>query len=284
MPALTRSFCSQPMVLKVGGALLDDTAAQSAFLDAVAVLHRSHPGRLVLVHGGGATIERHCAMAGLATVKKHGVRVTPAEHMPTIAGALCGGVNAPLVAALEARGVRACGLRLLDAGLAQCERVDPALGVGEVGQVVGGDATVTHTMLAAGCLPVIASIGATRDGALLNVNADDAAAAVARILMAGRLILLTDVSGVRGPDGSVAPTLDAARIDEWIQLGIITGGMIPKVRGALAAAEMSGAPVVIASWRDPSALATALAGQPVGTLVHGGAASRETPSTEEVFA
>lgn len=284
MPELTSQTGTQPMVLKVGGALLDDAAAQSAFLDAVAALHRSHPGRLVLVHGGGATIERHCAQANLATEKKHGIRVTPAEHMPTIAGALCGGVNAPLVAALEARGVRACGLRLLDAGLAQCERVDATLGVGEVGRVVGGDPTVTRTLLSAGCLPVIASVGATSDGALLNVNADDTAAAVAKILGAERLLLLTDVPGVRGGDGEVAATLDAARIDEWIRLGVISGGMIPKVRGALAAAEMSGTPVVIASWRDVSALARALAGQPVGTLVCGGAASRQTPHPEEVFA
>ncbi len=261
------SRVSRPLIVKTGGAVLDNVASLARMLDAVAEMHRAQPGSVVLVHGGGGAIERALTALGLTTTKRHGIRVTPPEHMSIIAGVLGGAVNAALVAGLLARGVRAQGMRLLDGGLARCERVDPSLGVGEVGRVVGGDPTTVRAMLASGALPVVASIGATTNGELLNVNADDAAAALVSILRARGLALLTDVAGVRGPDGTVVAELDAARIDEWISLGIIHGGMVPKVKGALAAANASGAPVTIASWQDADALAALAHGQAAGTTI-----------------
>ncbi len=258
---------SKPLVIKVGGAVLDDAASLARMLDAVAMMHRSRPGSVVLVHGGGAAIERALAALGMATTKRHGIRVTPSEQVPVIAGVLGGTVNARIVSGLLARGVTAQGMRLLDGGLARCDRVDPSLEVGEVGCVVGGNPTVVRSILASGALPVIASIGATASGDLLNVNADDAAAALVSVLGARGLALLTDVAGVRGPDGAVAAQLDAARIEEWIALGIIHGGMVPKVKGALAASAASGAPVTIASWQDADALAALAHGRSAGTTI-----------------
>ncbi|MDA0803585.1 MAG: acetylglutamate kinase [Planctomycetota bacterium] len=262
-----RSHPLQPIIIKVGGAVLDDATSLGRMLDAVAAMHRAQPGSVVLVHGGGAAIERALTALGMTTMKRHGIRVTPPEQMPVIAGVLGGTVNATLVSGLLMRGVNAQGMRLLDGALAACERVDPSLEVGEVGRVVGGDPTVVRAILAAGTLPVIASIGATRNGALLNVNADDAAAALVSVLGARGLALLTDVAGIRGPDGTVATSLDAAHIDEWISLGIIHGGMVPKVKGALAAAAASGAPVTIASWQDADALAALAQGHAAGTTI-----------------
>jgi len=239
----------RPWVIKVGGALLDDASARPALWDALRSVARSRP--LVVVHGGGTSVDRLLDALGRTGSRIDGLRVTPEHDMPIVAGVLGGEVNASLVTEMRARGVPALGLRLYDAGL-ECERItEPDLG--RVGRVSGGaDATLT-TLLGAGFTPVVASIGADADG-LLNVNADDAAIGVALALHAAGLALLTDVPGVLDADGALIPLIDTGTVESLIADGVVTGGMGPKVRAAASAAERLGAPAVVASWREPDAL------------------------------
>lgn len=263
-----------PIVIKVGGALLDDPQAVPALIDAVVAAHQralaQAPG-VVIVHGGGKAVDRQLERIGVQSERRDGIRITPPDQMDQIAGVLAGVMNTALVGHFTARGVPAVGLGLSD-GL--CCRVEVArdytFDPGRVGDVVGGDGRLLTHLIAGGFLPVMCSIGLDSQGGLLNVNADDAAAAVAGLLGASTLLLLTDVPGVRGPDGAIVASIDRAQADAWIADGTISGGMIVKVRGALDAAESAGASVgrvVIASWSDPAALRAILGGADAGTRV-----------------
>jgi len=191
--------------------------------------------------------------------------------MEQIAGVLAGCLNTTLVARLVAAGVGAVGLSLSDGFLTQCEpRSAPNFDLGRVGSVVGGSSSIVQVLLRGGFLPVICSIGSDAAGHLLNVNADDAATAIARIIRPRLLVFLTDVSGVRSPSGSTAKRLTSADAAAWISNGTISGGMIPKVRGALEAAQRSHTPVVIASWREANLLERLDRGEEVGTRVIAG--------------
>ena len=240
---------NRPWVVKVGGALLDDADARPALWDAFRTIARSRP--LVVVHGGGASVDRLLDALGRTAARVDGLRVTSDEDMPIVAGVLGGEVNASLVTEMRACGVPALGLRLYDAGL-ECERLTvPDLG--RVGRVIGGADATLFTLIGAGFIPVVASIGADSDG-LLNVNADDAAIGVALALHAAGLALLTDVPGVLDANGSLIPEIGTAAVESLITDGVVTGGMAPKVRAAASAAEQLGAPAVVASWREPAAL------------------------------
>lgn len=260
-----------PMLLKLGGALLDDADALDTTLRSVAAVHRSAPGSVVIVHGGGRAVDRQLARLSWTSEKRDGIRVTPPAHMEQIAGVLAGSVNTTLVARLIAGGAGAIGLSLTDGFLTHCEqRSAPDFDCGRVGSVVGGSPDIVHALLRAGFLPVICSIGADAAGHLLNVNADDAATALARIIRPRLLVFLTDVSGVRSPDGATAEHLSAQDAAAWISDGTISGGMIPKVHGALESAERSNTPVVIASWREANVLQRLERGEHVGTRVIAG--------------
>lgn len=257
-----------PFVIKLGGALMDSATALSAICRQIAAMHAARPGCMVVVHGGGKAVDRQLAALGMPTERREGIRITPHEQVLQISGVLSGQVNAQLVATMIAAGATSCGLRLSDAGLAPCTKAshlgfDP----GCVGTVTGGDPRGLHALLGAGVLPVISSIGTSASGELLNVNADDAAAAVASILGARGLVFLTDVPGVLDGNRAVIPELDAASIERLVADGTISGGMIPKVRGALDTAASTGVAVTIAGWADPSNLSNLLTGGVAGTRI-----------------
>ncbi len=208
----------------------------------------------MLVHGGGVLVDRHLARLDIVTERVEGIRVTPPEAVEEIVGVLAGRVNTRLVGLL-AQGVRAVGLSLGDGGLCACRKATRyAFDPGAVGEIIGGDPAVIRTLHGGGFLPIVSSIGIADDGGFLNINADDAAAAIAAIVEASELVLLTDVAGVLDRSGAVIAELDRERIESLIADGTITGGMTPKVRGALDAAERAGVPVTIASWRNPASV------------------------------
>lgn len=216
---------TRPVVIKLGGALLDEPHAHAAAFDALATCVRETPA--VLVHGGGKAVDRQLQQLGLVSEKREGIRLTPPEHMDQITGVLAGQMNARLVGLLLARGVKAVGLTLGDGFITAARTTTRyAFDVGRVGEVTGGDMALLHTLLKAGFVPVLSSIAIDAHGETLNVNADEAAAAIARLLPASRLALLTDVPGVKDATGSVMPKLDAARCQSMIDSGAITGGMI----------------------------------------------------------
>ena len=259
---------SAPFVIKLGGALMDSAPALDAVCRQVAGMHAMQPGSVVVVHGGGKAVDRQLAALGMPTERRDGIRITPPEQVLQISGVLSGQVNALLVGSMIAAGARACGLRLADAGLARCSRATHlGFDAGCVGTVTGGDPTALRALLACGVLPVISSIGTGESGELLNVNADDAAAAVASILGARGLVFLTDVPGVLDGTRALIPSLDAPGIERLITDGTISGGMIPKVRSALETAAATGVPVTIAGWADPASLTNLLTGGVAGTRI-----------------
>ena len=255
-------------VVKLGGALLDDSAALSATIDSICALHTARPGSVIVVHGGGSSVDRHLAKLGMPTEKRDGIRLTPPDQMIEISAVLSGRVNATIVAELLARGSSAVGLSLADGFLtSSITTTRYSFNPGRVGEVVSGDAKLVHTLLNAGFLPIISSVAVDAGGDLLNVNADDAAAAIARIVGATRLIFLTDVSGVLDQDGALISQITAPEVATLIEQGVIYGGMIPKINNALATATETGVCVVIAGWRDKNILARLADGESVGSTI-----------------
>lgn len=257
-----------PIVIKLGGAAVESPAGAGEVLRAMAGLCRAAPGRVVLVHGGGKAIDQHLSRLGIVSERREGLRVTGDAEIGEVVAVLAGRVNKTIVAALLAADVRAVGLSLGDGGLCAAERFAPGgVDLGWVGRVTGGDASLARALLAGGFVPVIAPCAFDEAGRMLNVNGDDAAAGVARVIGAELLVLLTDVAGVLDEQRRVIPRLDARGIDDLIARGVVTGGMVPKVRAALDAAQASGAATLIASWSDASVMGSLLTGAPKGTLV-----------------
>jgi acetylglutamate kinase len=261
-----------PIVVKVGGTLLDEPERHRATLDGIALLHANAQSRgsgVVLVHGGGVLVDRHLARLSITTERIEGIRVTPPDVVEEIVGVLAGRVNTRLVGLLTGSGARAVGLSLGDGGLCACRKATRyAFDPGAVGEITGGDPALVNTLLSAGFMPVVSSIGLDAHGGFLNINADDAAAALALVTHASELVLLTDVPGVLDANRRVIASLDERQIGALIADGTIAGGMIAKVRGALEAATKSGVPVTIASWKDPaSVLGDAAAGPATCTRI-----------------
>jgi acetylglutamate kinase len=262
-----------PLVVKIGGALLEQADQHLEAFTGIIALHRAHRaaggGGIILVHGGGAQVDKQLKLVGIETPRIEGIRVTTREAIDQVVGVLAGSAHMRLLGILQSQGARVVGLGLSDGGLCTCRHTTKFhFDAGEVGEITGGDGAVAHALLAAGFMPVVNSIGLSANGEPLNVNADEAACAIARVVGAAGIVLLTDVPGVLDASKRLIAELDAARIDELIANGTISGGMIPKVRNALDAAKQAGCPATIASWRDPAAIATGSTGTRVISRNH----------------
>ncbi|WP_298818732.1 acetylglutamate kinase [Chloroflexus sp.] len=219
-------------VIKVSGHELDDPA----FLTGIAAALRAMSQPVVLVHGGGKEINEAVLQAGLAVEFVDGLRVTSPEVMNIMQMVVCGTINKRIVTTFVNAGMRAIGLSGLDLGLLRCEPYRPnGRDLGRVGVVTAVDSEVLRHLLAAGWLPVIAPVAMGQaDGLSYNVNADMVAEAIAGALPGAELVFVSNVPGVF-IDGQIAPILTPAAVEAHIARGTITGGMIPKVRSALAA-------------------------------------------------
>lgn len=193
-----------PLVIKLGGAALSCSETLSQVFGAIAQYQKQAQRRIVIVHGGGYLVDDLMAKLQLETIKKEGLRVTPYEQIPVIAGALAGTANKMLQGQAIKDGLNAVGLSLADGGLCHIKELDPELGA--VGKATPGDSTVLQAILQTGALPIISSIGLTEQGQMMNVNADQAAVAVAGALDA-ELVLLSDVSGVLDGKGHLIKSL-----------------------------------------------------------------------------
>ncbi|MBX3376876.1 MAG: acetylglutamate kinase [Phycisphaeraceae bacterium] len=262
-----------PLIIKIGGAGVDDPLSQSPLWHALQQAHDILQGQLILIHGGGRAVDQHLDRLNIKTDRRDGLRITPSDLMPEITAVLAGRVNKALIAAIQTatRGSLPCvGLTLGDGfGSINCERIStPDLGqVGRISSTSPGTGRLFHTLLAARYLPVIATIGLDNHGQLLNINADDAASGIARIMHARNVILLTDVPGILDKSKSLIPQVDATAIDRLIADGTISGGMIPKAKAALAAAQAANIPTTIASWNNPDDLIRLARGHQIGTQV-----------------
>ncbi|WJV62639.1 acetylglutamate kinase [Pectobacteriaceae bacterium CE70] len=255
-----------PLIIKLGGVLLDSEEALERLFTALVQYRQQHQRPLVIVHGGGCLVDDLMKKLSLPTVKKNGLRVTPADQIDIITGALAGSANKTLLAWAKKHDINAVGLCLADGGSTEVTQLDEALGY--VGKVQAGSPMLLNTLLASGYLPIVSSIGITAQGDLMNVNADQAATAVAETLGAD-LILLSDVSGILDGKGQRIAEMTAQKAEQLITQGIITDGMIVKVNAALDAARTLGRPVDIASWRHADQLPALFNGEPIGTRIVG---------------
>jgi acetylglutamate kinase len=246
-------------VLKLGGELLEDAAAMRAM--AATVRHLTARERVAVVHGGGRAIDAELRLRGIEPKFADGLRVTDAAALESVVSVLAGRTNTAFVAALQAAGVRAVGLTGADAGIglsklapifttAAGERVD----LGLVGQPVDSPVTLLQDLMVLGYVPVIASIGATVDGALLNVNADTLAGHLAGALRADRLVIAGGTAGVLDDDGATIPALTLDDVDAMIASGTAHSGMVAKLASCRAAIAAGVDNVAIVAGRGGSDL------------------------------
>lgn len=231
-------------VIKVGGGEIEDAAWLDRF---AAGVEQARPA--VVVHGGGRRISAWQERLGLGVEMRDGIRITTPEVAELVQMVLCGPVRGTIVRALRAHGVEAVGVAGGD-GCLTVELSDPER-LGRVGRVTGVNRGALFRLLEAGFTPVLAPVSLGPDGMAVNVNADDAAAAVANALDAVELLFVSDVPGVmRGAErlASVAP----ADLHELIAGGVVQGGMVAKLKAALAASRAATRIGDIGMLTDPS--------------------------------
>lgn len=230
-----RDFNNKIVVVKYGGsAMLDKTLEESVIKDvALLKLVGMQP---VIVHGGGKEISRWIDKVGKETEFVDGLRKTDKETME-IAEMVLNRLNKYLVQMLESLGVKAVGISGKDGGLLQVDRKMPdGHDIGYVGDVKKVDSLILDTLLANDFIPVVAPVGLGEDGETYNINADDAACAIAAALGAEKLAFLTDVEGVYMNQGDKTSLISVMNLEEAHQLiadGTINGGMLPKVNNCI---------------------------------------------------
>lgn len=249
LPYLQR-YTGAIVVIKFGGHAMGDSDELASFARDI-VLMRQVGVNPVIVHGGGPMINEMLKRLDITSEFVRGKRVTDAATMEVVEMVLSGVVNKRIVQAINEEGGKAVGLSGKDAGMIRCVADDPELGlVGRPDQV---NPEVLHHLFTAGMIPVVAPLGYGEDGATFNINGDTVAGAIAAALKADRLLLLTDVSGVKDASGQVVTQLHPDQVRDLTDQGIIAGGMIPKTETALAAIEAGVRAVVILDGRAPNA-------------------------------
>ena len=249
LPYLQR-YSGAIVVIKLGGhAMISDEALETFARDVV--LMRQVGINPVIVHGGGPMINSMLDKLNIKSEFINGKRVTDPETMNVVEMVLSGSVNKKIVQAINNQDGRAVGLSGKDAKLIICKQETPDLGL--VGSPTHVNPEVIFTLFENDMIPVIAPLGAGNNGETLNINGDTVSGAIASALKADRLLLLTDVSGVQDKNGSIITELDSTQIKNWINEGIISGGMIPKTETALLALKGGVRGVVILDGRVPNA-------------------------------
>jgi len=249
LPYLQR-YTGAIVVIKFGGHAMGDDAAMGDFARDI-VLMRQVGVNPVIVHGGGPMINDLLAKLGVQSQFVRGKRVTDAATVEVVEMVLSGLVNKRIVQAINDQGGRAVGLSGKDARLIVCTPDDPELGF--VGKPTTVNPEVLHTLFSAGIIPVVAPIGTGLAGETYNINGDTAAGAIAAALKADRLLLLTDVEGVKDADGQVITDMRPDQVRALTEAGVISGGMIPKTETALDAIAGGVRAVVILDGRATNA-------------------------------
>ena len=270
-----RKFHGKTMVIKYGGNAMTDPALQAAFAEDV-VLLKLVGINPVVVHGGGPQIETALKRLGKKGEFIQGMRVTDAETMEVVEWVLAGEVQQDIVGLINQAGGKAVGLTGRDGGLIRARKLrmldqqDPSKehDVGQVGDIVGIDPAVVKALQDDQFIPVVSPIGFGEHNESYNINADVVAAKLATVLQAEKLLMLTNIPGVLDKQGALLPELTMKRIDELVADGTISGGMLPKIAGALDAAKSGVNAVHIIDGRVPHAmLLEILTEQAYGTMI-----------------
>ena len=270
-----RKFHGKTIVIKYGGNAMTDPQLQEDFAEDV-VLLKLVGMNPVVVHGGGPQIETALKRLGKEGKFIQGMRVTDDETMEVVEWVLAGEVQQDIVGLINAAGGKAVGLTGRDGGLIRAKKLklldlkDPSIehDVGNVGEIVAIDPSVVKALQDDAFIPVVSPIGFGEKNESYNINADVVAAKLATILKAEKLMMLTNISGVLNKEGKLLTELTARQIDELIADGTISGGMIPKIAGAIDAAKSGVNTVHIVDGRVPHAmLLEILTDQAYGTMI-----------------
>ena len=270
-----RRFHGKTIVIKYGGNAMTEPALQKAFAEDV-VLLKLVGINPVVVHGGGPQIEAALKRLGKEGRFVQGMRVTDEETMEVVEWVLAGEVQQDIVGLINAAGGKAVGLTGRDGGLIRARRLrlvdpkDPSVehDVGQVGDITAIDPSVVKALQDDAFIPVVSPIGFGEDNESYNINADVVAAKLATVLKAEKLMMLTNISGVLDKQGQLLTELTARRIDELVTDGTISGGMLPKIAGAIDAAKSGVNAVHIVDGRVPHAmLLEILTDQAYGTMI-----------------
>jgi acetylglutamate kinase len=252
-----RAFAGKTVVIKYGGNAQIDDALKAGFAEDV-VLMKYIGVNPVVVHGGGPQISDMMKRLGKEPRFVDGVRVTDRETMEIVEMVLGGVINKEIVELISRHGGRAVGLSGKDGRLITAKPLKPAgakrVDLGQVGDVESIDPQLLNGLTSNRYIPVIAPIGVDRKGRTYNINADLVAGAVSRALKAEKLLVLTDVTGIKDAKGRLIPTLSRKEIQRLIKAGTITSGMLPKVQACLTAVEGGVAKAHIIDGRVPHAL------------------------------
>jgi acetylglutamate kinase len=270
-----RKFHGKTMVIKYGGNAMTDPALQKAFAEDV-VLLKLVGINPVVVHGGGPQIENALKRLGKKGEFIQGMRVTDAETMEVVEWVLGGEVQQDIVGLINQAGGKAVGLTGRDGAMIRAQKLkmldnaDPSIehDVGQVGDIISVDPSVVKALQDDAFIPVISPIGFGEANESYNINADVVAAKLATVLKAEKLMMLTNISGVLDKAGQLLTDLTARRIDELFADGTISGGMLPKIAGALDAAKSGVNSVHIIDGRVPHVLLLEiLTDQAFGTMI-----------------
>lgn len=277
LPFLQR-YDDQIIVVKFGGhAMVDPKLSQQFARDMVMLkVCGLNP---VVVHGGGPQINKMLDKLAVKAEFRDGLRVTDRDTMEVVEMVLSGSINKSIVASIQQAGGRAVGISGKDGSMLIAERytktkIDPVSGqaieieFGQVGEPARVNTEILHTIMKSDAIPVIAPIGVGWDGDTYNVNADTAAGAIAVALNAKRLLLLTDVAGVLDKNRALISELKTGEVQQLIEDGTITAGMIPKIESAVSVVGAGVEGVIILDGRVPhSVLLELLTPHGVGTRI-----------------
>ena len=270
-----RKFHGKTLVIKYGGNAMTDPALQQDFAEDIVLLKLVGMNPIV-VHGGGPQIDEALAKIGKKGIFIQGMRVTDEETMEVVEWVLGGEVQQDIVGLINAAGGKAVGLTGRDGAMIRArklkmlDRDEPSkeVDVGQVGEIDSIDPSVVKALQDDAFIPVISPIGFGENNESYNINADVVAAKLATVLKAEKLLMLTNIAGVLDKQGNLLTDLTARRIDELFADGTISGGMLPKIAGALDAAKSGVNAVHIIDGRVPHALLLEiLTDQAYGTMI-----------------
>ena len=252
------------IVIKLGGHAMTDLTAMKSFARDIVLMKQCNVNPII-IHGGGPMINATLAKLDITSSFHEGKRITTEEIMEVVEMVLSGKVNKSIVSALNEQGGKAVGLSGKDSSLIYCEQDTPELGC--VGKIMEINPEVLNSFIDSDFIPVVAPIGYGNNSKTYNINGDTVAGALASSLSADRLLLLTDVEGVKSSEGNLIPQLDPMRARKLIKDGVISEGMIPKVNTSLDAIENGvRASVIIDGRVEHSCLLELFTSHGAGTL------------------
>ena len=270
LPYIQKYF-NKTVVIKYGGnAMINETLKKSVMQDIVLLALVGI--KVVLVHGGGPEISNMLKIMGKESRFIDGLRYTDAETAEVAAMVLAGKVNKNLVSLIQQNNGKAVGLCGLDGGMIRAEKMQGEVDLGFVGEITGVETSPISVALDNGFIPVIATVGADREGQVYNINADTAAAAIASALQAEKLILMTDVRGLlmeKDNEDSLITRIEIDDVDQLIEEGIISGGMIPKIQSCIDGIQNGMKDAAIIDGRvEHSILIELFSDEGIGTLLY----------------